>query len=72
MALDWLASGWRERRAPPELLFQALSVVTLEIALRAASAPFSGPLFGQLLFFAQPVIVLFGFAALHRRQPQRA
>jgi len=72
LTLDWLAILWRQRRATPDFLLQILCVAIILLAARAAGDPLASPIFGQLMFFAQPLIVLFGFAALHRRQPLRA
>lgn len=72
LGLDWLTASWRDRRLHPLLLLSALCVATLEIACLASGEPLARPGFGMLLFFAQPLIVLFGFAALHRRQAVQA
>ncbi|OSZ70911.1 hypothetical protein CAP39_08195 [Sphingomonas sp. IBVSS1] len=72
LALGWLESTRLDRRVAPELSMQLLAMVTLELASLASGNPLSRPEFGQLMLFAQPLVVLFGFAALHRRAAQSA
>lgn len=71
LALDWFGAARLSRRVDPELSMQMLAIVTLELASMASGNPLARPEFGQLMFFCQPLILLCGFAALHRRQPQR-
>jgi hypothetical protein len=72
LGFEWIAVTRRDRSVAPELSMQLLAMVTLELASLASGKPLEWPVFGQLMFFAQPVIVLLGFAALYRQQPQRA
>lgn len=67
LALGWAGESWRDRRPHPDFLLQMLCLVTLEGANMASGNPLALPLFGQLMYFAQPLIVLAGFAALYRR-----
>lgn len=72
LALDWCSASLQKRRLAPEIAMQLLAIVTLELASLGSGQPLAWPVFGQLMVFAQPLIVLFGFAALHRRTAQRA
>jgi len=71
LGLDGLDESWRERRPGPDLLVLLLFPIVLEIGLRVTGFQ-ARPELGQLIFFAQPLIVLLGFAALHRLRPLRA
>lgn len=72
LALFWLSAGWQGLRVAPDMLLQLLSVLTLELASRALGGVLGSAQFGQMMYFVQPIIVLLGFAALHRHQLQRA
>jgi hypothetical protein len=71
LGLDGVDESWRDRRPSPDMLLLLLAPIVLEITLRITSQSVQ-PEMGQLVFFAQPLIVLIGFAALHRRQSLRA
>lgn len=71
LGLDWLSCSRAQRRLHPELLLQMLCVALLETSVYLFDLA-REPLLGQALHFAQPLLVLFGFAALHRRAAQRA
>lgn len=70
LMLDWVGGGLSARRLHPDLLLLLLCVAALEIACQASGDPLARAGFGQMIFFAQPIILLFGFAALHRRPSQ--
>ncbi len=72
LALDWVNDSLATRRPHSDLLLLLFCVAAVELLCQATGNPLASPGFGLISFFAQPVIVLIGFAALHRRQPQQA
>jgi len=72
LGMGWMGVARRDRRMPPELAAPLLIVAMLELASVTSGDPLAHKAFGQLMFLVQPLIVLLGFAALHRQQPQRA
>ena len=72
LALDWVNDSLAARRLHPDLLLLLFCVAALELVCRSTGNPLASPGFGLISLFAQPVIVLIGFAALHRRQQLRA
>ena len=68
LVLDWGVRSVQLARFSREALYFLTCLILIEGLLRAVGSADAGRLLGLVAFFVQPVIVLFGFAALHRRQ----
>ena len=69
MLLDWGLASVKLWRFSREALFFLACLAALELAWQALGNAGIGNIVGLAAFFVQPLIVLLGLAALHRRQP---
>jgi hypothetical protein len=64
LLVDWGVQGWRAGQVSRDALFLLACLLAVELAWRVLA----NDVLGLVAFFVQPVMVILGFGALHRRR----